>query len=501
MGVQPPDHWRSELSGFGRRIYHLCGEACRRFPRIDGGGGPDQVTHRIISIKLRALLHLGVIMRVRSCLTAILLLLSIIHPLSARTSAGGPWNSDNPGDPCLTTSGVELALDDTNQGVPLPDPIEIMAWVPPYAITECETVVESDFGECNVSDGLTRVGLQFWIPNSDGSISYQDLGSGHPDDVDVAWWRSWCTTNGIECLLTIYNNDGSWNWDLALSAFADNRATFVSALISEMVRLDLDGVDIDLEGDGDYESDRTAFDQFIHDLWVELDALGKVLTINSYHYIWNAPNQNWWADWVGEVSNIHSMGYHDLYEGGTGYQKYSFQQDAGYSAGYAGNSVLMGMPSWLADWGVSAGYGTSAQAHIQEVRYALTEPTGIAIWDLQLAAWQDSDIWCEIVALRELGSSDVFEGDATSPHHLILQNHPNPFNPVTRFDYALQDDCHVELSIYDIGGRRITTLINEFQSSGPKTVSWNADDLTSGVYFCRLSTGAEMITTQAVLLK
>ncbi|MCK4408643.1 MAG: hypothetical protein KAW67_01070, partial [Candidatus Eisenbacteria sp.] len=221
--------------------------------------------------------------------------------------------------------------------------IEIMTWVPPYAIEECQAVVEADFGDCDAEDGLTRVGLQFWIPNGDGTVSYQNLGPwGNPTDADVVWWRDWCTANGIECLLTIYNNDGStWNWDLARAAFDDNRATFVGALIAEMERLDLDGIDLDLEGIGNLNGDRAAFDQFVHDLWLELDARGKVLTIDSFHYIWNAPNHDWWSDWLGEVKNIHAMGYDDLYEGGTGYHQYSFQQNAGYSAGYPGTAVLM----------------------------------------------------------------------------------------------------------------------------------------------------------------
>ena len=142
-----------------------------------------------------------------------------------------------------------------------------------------------------------------------------------------------------------------------------------------------------------------------NDLWVELDTRGKILTVNSFHYIWNAPNQDWWPDWLGEVDNIHAMGYEDLYEGGTGYHQYSFQQNAGYAAGYDGNAVLMGMPSYLASWGTTSGRGTSAQAHVQEIRYDLAEPTGIAIWDLQLTAWQNSDLWCEIAELKEAGST------------------------------------------------------------------------------------------------
>jgi len=383
--------------------------------------------------------------------------------------------------------------------------IEIMTWVPPYAIEECQVVVETDFGECDAEDALTRVGLQFWIPNWDGSISYQNLGPwGNPGDADVIWWRDWCVANGIECLLTIYNNDGStWNWDLATAAFADNRATFVAALIAELDRLNLDGIDLDLEGIGSLNGDRVAFDQFVHDLWVELDVRGKVLTVDSFHYIWNAPNHDWWSDWLGEVDNIHTMGYDDLYEGGTGYHPYSFQQNAGYAAGYPGTGVLMGMPGWLSSWGVSAGYGTSAQAHVQEVRFMLAEPTGIAIWDLQLGAWQDSDLWCEILALREEGTGidDGADGWIASGLPVLLQNTPNPFNPTTVMSYALPSECHVELSVHSVDGRRVATLVDGFQLAGRQSVTWDAEAHASGVYFYRLKVEGETLTGRAVLLK
>lgn len=281
--------------------------------------------------------------------------------------------------------------------------IEVMSWVPPYSIAQAQAAAQADFGTCDATDGLTRVGLQFWTPNADGSIKYANHEWYTPTDSDVVWWKNWCDTNGIECLLTIYNNTGSWDWDLARSAFASNRTVFVTALISEMDRLNLDGIDLDLEGIGNLDADRSAFDQFVHDLWIELDARGKILTIDSFHYIWNAPNQNWWSDWIGEVDKIHSMGYEDLYESGTSYQPYSFQQGAGYAAGYPGDAVLMGMPSYVASWGSSSGRGTTAQAHVQEVRYDLAETTGIAIWDLQLSQWQNSALWCEIKGLKESG--------------------------------------------------------------------------------------------------
>lgn len=298
---------------------------------------------------------------------------------------------------------------------------EIISWVPPYAISPSQAAVQADFGACDAKDGLTRIGLQFWTPNWDGTIKYADHEWYTPTDADVGWWRSWCTSNNIQCLLTIYNNTGSWDWNLARSAFAGNRQTFVNELVSEMERLSLDGIDIDLEGIGNLDDDRAAFDLFIQELSAELKHRGKVLTIDSFHYIWNAPNQSWWPDWLGEVDNIHAMGYEDLYEGGSGYQKYSFQQNTGTAAGYAGNAVLMGMPSYVSSWGVSSGRGTSALAHVREVRNDLfSGATGIAIWDLQLSAWQDSDLWCEIAELKDAGTNPPPD-DTTPPN-------PNPMD-------------------------------------------------------------------------
>jgi PKD repeat protein len=156
-----------------------------------------------------------------------------------------------------------------------------------------------------------------------------------------------------------------------------------------------------------------------------LKSRGKLLTVDTFPYIWNAPNINWWSDWVGKVDNIHSMGYEDLYEGGTDWQKYSYQQNAGITAGYPANSVLMGMPDYVDPWGVSSGRGTDALAHIQEVHYDLPDgPTGIAVWDLQLrgSSWQNSDTWCEIAALKMASGG----GGGTDTTTWVLTPYLNP---------------------------------------------------------------------------
>ncbi len=285
-----------------------------------------------------------------------------------------------------------------------------MGWVPPYSIGASQAAVTTDFGGVGAKDGLTRVGLQFWVVRANGSIRY-DPGYA-VGDRDVQWWTAWGKNNGIKILLTVDNNDGSWSWAVARSAFTNNRKTLVNALVSEMERLGLDGVDVDFEGLGSLDSDRAAFAAFIVDLSVAVKAKGKLLTVDSFHYIWNAPNQNWWADWVGKVDGIHPMGYHDLYEGGASYRKYSFQQNAGVNAGYPSSAILMGFPSWMNAWGVSSGRGKHTLAHLGEVRYDLDEPTGIAIWDLRLIAssWRTAAVWQEIAALKAINGNGEASG-------------------------------------------------------------------------------------------
>ena len=81
---------------------------------------------------------------------------------------------------------------------------------------------------------------------------------------------------------------------------------------------------------------------------------------------------------------------------------------------------------------------------------------------------------------------------ATLPKKFELeQNYPNPFNPETSINYAIPQDASVRLTIYNILGQRIVTLVNEQKSSGVHTVNWNGandngNQVASGLYFYRL---------------
>ena len=83
----------------------------------------------------------------------------------------------------------------------------------------------------------------------------------------------------------------------------------------------------------------------------------------------------------------------------------------------------------------------------------------------------------------------------------LHQNYPNPFNPITTLRYDLPQESDVTLTIYDITGRMVQTLVNELQQSGMKKVIWNASDVSSGVYIYQIQSGDFRQTKKMVLLK
>jgi hypothetical protein len=83
----------------------------------------------------------------------------------------------------------------------------------------------------------------------------------------------------------------------------------------------------------------------------------------------------------------------------------------------------------------------------------------------------------------------------------LYQNYPNPFNPSTKIGFRISDLGWVNLKIYDVLGREVTTLINEEKPAGTYEVTWNAANLPSGVYFYELKAGGYTATKNLLLLK
>ncbi|MCX6138779.1 MAG: T9SS type A sorting domain-containing protein [Ignavibacteriales bacterium] len=85
--------------------------------------------------------------------------------------------------------------------------------------------------------------------------------------------------------------------------------------------------------------------------------------------------------------------------------------------------------------------------------------------------------------------------------YALQQNYPNPFNPATTIEYAVPQQSHVTLKIFDLLGREAAVLVNGRKESGGYSVQWNAAAMPSGIYFYRLQAGSFTETKRMILMK
>ena len=83
----------------------------------------------------------------------------------------------------------------------------------------------------------------------------------------------------------------------------------------------------------------------------------------------------------------------------------------------------------------------------------------------------------------------------------LSQNYPNPFNPLTQITFSVPKATNVTLKVYDILGQEIALLVNERKQAGEYNVTWNAEGVTSGVYFYRIVAGGFIQTNKMVVVK
>jgi len=138
-------------------------------------------------------------------------------------------------------------------------------------------------------------------------------------------------------------------------------------------------------------------------------------------------------------------------------------------------------------------------------------PAGLFDWSdidaLQIVS-ENGDFGATVFSFDEIRIVDATTAHGSPPRTLpssfsMTSSFPNPFNPSTTIRYSLPDQGFVELSIYDLTGRLVESLISEIRPSGSHVVTWQPDPslVTTGVYLARLKAGNESATIKMLLLK
>ena len=98
-------------------------------------------------------------------------------------------------------------------------------------------------------------------------------------------------------------------------------------------------------------------------------------------------------------------------------------------------------------------------------------------------------------------TTDVKSDNILPLEYKLEQNHPNPFNPTTTISYSIPMQGNVIIKVYDIRGNEIKILVNETQAAGSYNISFDASNLSSGLYFYSIRSGNFTSTKKMMLLK
>jgi hypothetical protein len=186
----------------------------------------------------------------------------------------------------------------------------------------------------------------------------------------------------------------------------------------------------------------------------------------------------------------------------------SFSISNGSSAGVEFDWSAVETTPWMS---LSANTGSSPADVMVNVNAAGLIPGDydavIIVSQVSEALSIEDDMDTVYVFLHVDQQTDVDDAGGTLPTDFNLsQNFPNPFNPTTMIEFNLPMSSHVTLSIFNVLGQRVKTLVDESVSAGNKRVMWDGTDaagrtMQSGIYFYRISAADFSQTRKMMLLK
>ena len=325
-------------------------------------------------------------------------------------------------------------------------------------------------GEPEIPLKLTANDFADWSPDGNW-IAHEGK---YPDTAETNFIVGLCkvpATGGANILLTMTVLTGKWQWspDGAWIAFVSYPNRIYEVPDSGGTEIPLTVEQPDCYGDFDWSPDcawitYSCFNPYNGGGIYKISSLGGLeieLTDDSGRDPQWSPDGNWIAYCINYWGGIRTV---------------SASGDTIISWTESGEA-----PQWSPDgnWIVYTKIDSTEYSQVYKVRWDTTNSSGIS---------------------SQNSTADL-------PDHFILsQNYPNPFNLECQIQYALPKPCHVELTIYNILGQKVKTLVDEYQDAGNKQVEWDGktdkgDEVASGVYFYRIETGDFTRAKKMVILK
>lgn len=195
-----------------------------------------------------------------------------------------------------------------------------------------------------------------------------------------------------------------------------------------------------------------------------------------------------------------------------GYTNTAFEEiqsptvDYAYADGQYWDETPYQLPQSADSVVVTLYYQTTNKEYVEFLRDEnRTNSAGQDLYDAWVAQGKSAPV--VMATVREAVNVTVTDaGDGPPAIYGLVQNYPNPFNPTTRIAYSLGGRDRVFIAVFDVGGRRVRTLVDEVQEPNRYLVTWDGKDdrggqLASGIYFIRYSAGHHRFSKKAVLLR
>lgn len=380
-----------------------------------------------------------------------------------------------------------------------------MSWIPVYSIGNCKTALNDATKSEWFKKGITHIALQFWVPGDNGDVvfvtDYKYTYKASTISQDVKDFVSWGDANNVKVMLCFHNvRNSDFDWTYAQQVINNYPNETVASIMTIINNYGLSGVDIDFEGIGDFDNDKSAYVSFLDTLGKALHASGKELSVDMFPTpCYNAPNPSWESAIAPYVDFMNIMGYADTYEdentlfsscpqtpseNNTYPFRYSYIENyLTTKQGVLSSKLNYGIPGWVDTWG-----GKCIHENLIDIM-KISSNGGIAIWDLDFSGtyWSDPVTW-DIIAMfkndsmsSQIRSNVLVCGVATaivSTKEIASHIHYDSYNQIIKLS-----GTEGELYLYSVTG----VLENFWKVNGSECISVG-DGIVNGFYIIKYRT-------------